>query len=114
MLSAVQFVPVPATTGTCPRTRSRTNRHSVRRSSTVQVAASPVDPETTSPSTPPASRNSTSRPVASRSTSPARNGVAIATVNPSNIRPPYAPPEDAARPAATLSFWDVDSIHSPT
>ena len=59
-LSAVLWVPVPAMTGTRERARSRVNRHRVRRSSTVQVAASPVEPETTRPSTPPSIMKSTS------------------------------------------------------
>src|SRR5262245_6122127 len=82
MVSAVLFVPAPATTGTRPFASSTTSFTARVFSAAVIVTASPVVPHGTRPAVPPASCWRTSARYASSSSAPPRNGVASAVIDP--------------------------------
>src|SRR5207244_3651239 len=83
--SAVELEPVPAITGTRRRARRTTSRTTSTCSSCVSVAASPVEPQGTSPCVPASICRSTSAASARRSISPARKGVTSAVMEPVSI-----------------------------
>src|SRR3990172_6671755 len=102
----VLFEPVPASTGTRPRAAATTTSTTRRCSAWESVAASPVEPQGTRPSTPAEIWSSTRSWSARSSMDPSRNGVTSAVRTPSNMfasvrqlaahplgaRPPWLPP----------------------
>jgi hypothetical protein len=102
MVSAVLYVPVPATTLPRPFATSTTARNRSSFSRCVSVGDSPVEPATTIDSVPWSNRCAASVCAPSRSSEPSpANGVAIAVSTAPNLpamrssfraAPPHAPP----------------------
>src|SRR5579884_2383638 len=103
--SAVALEPVPAMTGTRRRAASTTVRTTAMCSSCVSVADSPVEPQGTSPCTPPAICASTSAASAWWSTAPSRNGVTSAVRQPVNIRYTSIRPSNTSTASPVMCTW---------